>query len=92
MAEMTDLDLIGYCDMHCETQRALFNSDQVNRMLALAGHPEGYAKAIPPNQWISVYDEMKDLCARAKERLNYYGDKTIVAEGKVSNVLPFIRK
>ena len=30
---MTDAELIGYCDIHCETERALFNDRQINRML-----------------------------------------------------------
>lgn len=82
MAEMTDDELIRYCDSHCETQRALFHRDHVNRMLSLAGHPEGWAREVPEyQQWLSVHDEMKDLCELARER------KTLLASPPPDNVV-----
>jgi hypothetical protein len=72
--EMTDEELVGYCRLHCETPRALFNATQVNRMLALAGHPQGYVKSVPEG-WYSVHDRMKTLCRLATERMMKPGPK-----------------
>lgn len=62
---MTDDELIGYCQIHCETPRALFHADHVNRMLVLAGREpqdlEGF---------YSLHEEMEELCKLARERLN----------------------
>lgn len=70
MTDMSDEDLIGYCEIHCRTQRALFHRDHVNRMLVLAGHPEGFVKEIPEwQEFISVWDEMEELCRLATERM-----------------------
>ena len=38
----TDEQLIGYCQLHCETPRALFHTSHINRILKLANYPEGY--------------------------------------------------
>lgn len=67
---MTDQDLIGYCDLHCETPRALFNSYQINRMIALANYPDTFVQSVPLNQWLSVHDDMKDLCRLARAQLS----------------------
>ena len=69
MDEMTDAALISYCDLHCETQRALFIGNDINRMLALAGHPDGFARRVPDDEWISVHEPMKELCALARKRM-----------------------
>lgn len=66
---MEDEELIGYCEIHCQTPRALFNSQQINRMLVLAGHPKGYPKEIEPNRWVTVHADMEDLCKIARKRL-----------------------
>lgn len=66
-AEMTDRELIGYCRLHCKTERALFNANHVNRMLELAGHPDGFVKRV--NGWLSVHDEMLELCDLAEKRI-----------------------
>lgn len=67
MAEMTDRELIGYCRLHCTTERALFHARHINRMLELAGHPEGFVKRV--DGWLSVHDEMQVLCDLAEKRL-----------------------
>jgi hypothetical protein len=66
---MTDEQLISYCEAHCQTQRALFNSDQINRMIALAGYPAEFVREIPGGQWHSLHSDMEDLCKLARERL-----------------------
>jgi len=60
---MTDLELIGYCEMHCKTERALFHADQVARMMALAGRGEG---KVIHGVWHSMHEEMEDLCKAAR--------------------------
>ncbi len=68
-SEMSDLDLIGYCEIHCETPRALFSGKHINRMLALAGHPEKFVQSVPDADWISVQEPMQELCTLARARL-----------------------
>ena len=65
---MTDAELIGYCDIHCETERALFNDRQINRMLELAGYPDGFVRDVRVG-WYSVHQEMKELVRLARERV-----------------------
>lgn len=36
MSDMTDERFLGYCDIHSQTDRALFHSDQVTRLYKLA--------------------------------------------------------
>ncbi len=64
-----DIDLINYCDIHCETERALFKGSHINRMLILAGNPDGFVRSVPSDDFLSVHDEMKQLCRLARERL-----------------------
>lgn len=63
---MTDVELIGYCLIHCETPRALFSADQVNRMLKLSGCDEYNA---PITSWVSVHEEMAEMCKLARCRM-----------------------
>jgi hypothetical protein len=68
MSDMSDQGLIAYCRLHCTTERALFSAQQVNRILALAGHPQGYVTRV--DGWISVHeDPMLHLCDLAEARL-----------------------
>lgn len=83
---MTDEQLIGYCDLHCESERALFSGEQINRMLALAGFPKGFAKAVPAQSWISVHDDMKTLCEMARMRMR---QPPALAEAPVCQVIAF---
>jgi hypothetical protein len=62
---MTDEQLIGYCAIHCTTERTLFSDTQINRMLALAGHPPEYEQRV--SVWLSVRAvDMLPLCEMAR--------------------------
>jgi hypothetical protein len=98
---MTDSELLNYCDLHCETERALFSGEHVNRMIALAGYPDNFVHSINPQEWVSLHDDMKDLCSMARDRLewekkNAYSDDLVVvttlSKADKTNVIPFIRK
>ena len=65
---MNDNELIGYCDSHSETERALFCREHVERMLKLAGIEN---KCDLP-AFISLKGEMKNLVTRARERSNSF--------------------
>lgn len=67
---MTDEHFIGYCEIHCTTERALFSGAQINRMLKLAGNPPDYVRWLPAGNWYSVHEHMQELCDIAKARLN----------------------
>lgn len=69
MADLTDAELPGYCEIHSRTERALFHSNHLNRLLALAGHPDGYYKTVREG-WYTVREETIDPLAKlARERL-----------------------
>jgi Multiubiquitin len=62
--EWTDEELIGYCDLHSRTDRALFHRDHVRRMFELAGEP---VPEIP--EWVSVPAwDMEPLVKAARAR------------------------
>lgn len=63
---MDDEHLIGYCEIHCKTERALFSDTHINRMIALAGYPQGFPKIV--TGWYSMHEEMQELCDLAKDR------------------------
>lgn len=72
---MTDEILIGYCDYHCETPRALFNSEQIIRMIKLSNAYPWYSDIDPKNPptlapWCSLHDEMKNLVELARGNLH----------------------
>lgn len=67
--EMKDTELIGYCSLHCKTPRALFKGTDINRMLKLAGYPEGYVRQVSPDEFISVHEPMQELCTLAMAKL-----------------------
>lgn len=64
----TDEELIGYCEIHCETPVALFSAAQVNRMLFLSGNPDNIPD-VPKDAWRQVHDYMEKLCKLARERM-----------------------
>ncbi len=66
---MDDRQLIGYCALHCETDRALFVGKHVNRMIELAGFPESFVREVPENEWFQVKEPMEELCKLARERI-----------------------
>jgi hypothetical protein len=59
-----DKDLVGYCELHCETERALFHRRDLNRMFELAGD----VRRATGDGFVSVHEEMKELCAKARSR------------------------
>jgi hypothetical protein len=69
---MTDDQLIGYCALHCTTERALFSADQINRMLDLAGLPRQRLSG-----WYSMHEDMAELSrlARAKQATKASADE-----------------
>lgn len=68
MSAMTDAELIGYCELHCKTERALFVGSHVNRMIKLAGSPDSFVASVNPHDWYSLHDEMEELCKLAGTR------------------------
>lgn len=75
----TDEELIGYCRIHSQTQRALFHEMHVVRMLRMAGREEE-AQSIEKDGmgFYSIYeDEMKPIADAADE---YLKRKRAVAE------------
>ena len=63
---MDDKTLIGYCELHCHTDRCMFHAEQLNRMIALAGYPDEFVKEVPPG-WVSVGpDQMMPLVHLAR--------------------------
>lgn len=65
-AEMSDIELIGYCEIHCTTERALFAAEHVNRMIELAGNPQGFKRQ---SSRVSAHEEMQKFCDLALARL-----------------------
>lgn len=72
--EMPAEQLIGYCEIHCETERALFPKEMVAQMVLLAGEPDHWAKpeAIISHaqKWYSLHGEMKELISLASPILH----------------------
>ena len=84
---MTDEELIGYCELHCTTERALFHVDHLDRMLELAGRPDGYVKTCKDwvTKWYSVHeDEMLPLCNLARERMRANDPNSGAARGPIA--------
>ncbi|HYD58927.1 MAG TPA: hypothetical protein VEC35_01135 [Noviherbaspirillum sp.] len=65
---MTDMELINYCDKHCKTPKALFAAWRVNRMIDLAGCPNGYEKLLD-NAFATMRGEMQVLVDLARKRM-----------------------
>jgi hypothetical protein len=86
MSEMNDLDLIGYCDLHCETERALFHADHINRMIALAGYPKNFPRKVVDVKWVSTHEDMKELCKLARARMK------LLASPPPDNVVSFRKR
>lgn len=77
--QLSDIELVRYCETHCQTERALFSGEDVNRMLHLAGCPEDFASYLPPKVFVTVREEMAMLCRLAADRLGLDG-KTLPAQ------------
>ena len=65
MVEWTDEELIGYCEIHCQTDVAAFHKAHIRRMMMLAGYAEPELR----NEFYTMHDEMKTLCLKARENL-----------------------
>ena len=66
-----DKDFLGYFDLHCETERALFSTDHVRRLLRLAGVEKRFELQLTHmGTFISVKaDVAKPLIERARRQL-----------------------
>ena len=64
---MNDDELIGYCSIHCTTERALFHRDHINRMVELAGNPPGFTRVVD-EEFLSAKESMRRLVELARER------------------------
>lgn len=50
-----DKELIGYCDIHSKTPRALFHVNNVNKLCKLIGPPHMIQNILqPPHSWLST--------------------------------------
>ena len=60
---------LGYAQLHSQTERALFNGEQIGLALALSGEDLGRAEAWfqAKGQWRSV--DLTDLVNKAYERM-----------------------
>jgi len=64
----TDEDLLGYCEIHCKTERALFHHTDIERVYALAGCPRTFHPEY--EDFVTVFeDEMMPLIKLARERM-----------------------
>jgi hypothetical protein len=61
--DWTDEQLLGYCEIHCKTERALFHSDHINRVVDLAGLG---AQNHVREGWFSAHEEMQELVDMAR--------------------------
>ena len=64
VSEWSDDELIGYCDIHAESERGLFSAEMIIRMQALAGiEPQHELSGFYP-----MHEGMKELCRLARAR------------------------
>lgn len=69
---MTDADFLCYCDLHCETPRALFSWQHVVRLHDLAG-VEVEVTGPAPSFLAMHQDVAKPLIERARARIKTAG-------------------
>ena len=71
-SEMDLARLVGYCDIHSETPRALFFKDMIAQMIDYAGNPKDYPSAKEMSKadikWHSLHEEMKTLVNLCREK------------------------
>lgn len=66
--DWTNEFFLDYCSIHSETERALFHTDHLRRLLSLAGAEEEFEPF--RGNWMSAHaDVVKPLVARARERM-----------------------
>jgi len=74
--DWTDEHLLGYVELHSQTERALFHVGHLNRLLELAGNPGRFAG----NGFSDLhYQDAKPLIEAARRRL---AEQAVVTEGK----------
>ena len=64
-------ELIGYCDINCETPRALFSREMFAQMVEYAGRPENYQapdEIINGPEFRSMKENMKTLVDLARSQ------------------------
>jgi hypothetical protein len=61
----SDEELVGYCELHCKTPRALFNGAQIKRMHKLAGKE---VPTLSDDAWLSMHYDMAELCGLVREK------------------------
>ncbi len=86
---MTDEEFLGYCEIHCRTERALFSGSQVDRLNELAGRPPSYVFS---HQWVAMRADYAQPCIDdARRRLREAEEKTrdenVLARGFVEGDL-----
>lgn len=65
---MTDDEFLGYCELHCQTARALFSGVHLNRLIALAGAQDRF-RQFQESEWLSAHeDPVLELVAAAQAR------------------------
>lgn len=66
---MTDNEFLGYCEIHCETDLAMFSRAQLDRLRALAGYADLTWKG-PQPEWYSLGpDSIMPVVKAARTRL-----------------------
>ena len=73
VTDINDFDyssrFLRYCKIHSQTQRALFNVKDANKLYEMTGHP--LIDVLNPNQVISIQEEeMKPLLEIIERRRN----------------------
>ena len=67
---MNDEKFLGYLETHGQTPRALTIGRDVNRLLMLAGHPDGYIEKVNDADWFHLPLEVSGpLIDMARSRL-----------------------
>jgi hypothetical protein len=66
---MNDTELIDYCDLHAETERALFHASHIKRMFELAECEVPKVVLQSPGGFFSMHESMKKLVSEARERI-----------------------
>lgn len=83
--------LVGYCELHCQTERALFRKDMVAQMIEYAGRPKSFCS---PEEimngwkgWYSLGREMEELVKLARENKDYNKHQPIKRKEHLSLVV-----
>ena len=70
-ADMTREKLIGYSELHCETERGLFHKSMVAQMIEYAGRPERFISPekimADDRDWYAMGEPMSELVGLARK-------------------------